>query len=614
VSHILRLLVVAAALLCLVAPSASAARTSLVGCGDGGRTVCGSVSVPLDRTDLASARISVQFEVHQRRQASAPSLGTLVAMEGGPGYSTTAGSAAYLELFGSLRDRRDVLLVDARGTGRSGALECAPLQSLIGSFQDAAAGCAGLLGTSATRYGSGDAAEDLVVILDRLGIGRIDLYGDSYGSFNAQTFAVRHPERVRSLVLDGAYPIANLDPWYRDAPRALRRALTLVCARSQACATDPAGAPDELAALASSLTATPVAGVDVDALITAALSADAIPTVYRELGAASRALAAGDSAPLERLVRETSWGGDGGSSSLYSEAHFLAVTCRDYPQLWDPAAPVAARRDALTSARLALPVDAFAPFGRDAFAGSAFMAYDACLTWPGAAPADAPLPAGTAYPDVPTLVLNGDLDLRTSSELGRAVAANFPNATFVEIANVGHVTALGDIQGCASGLVRRFMRTLSAGETSCARKAYAPVRVLPGFVRRVADAAPARRTRGDRSTQLARRATTVAALTVSDAIGRWWSAGDLTLEGLRGGSVVVGGTEPVTFALQGSRFAEDLAVSGRADWNRGTGAVSARLKLTGAVEGDLRLRWRGERATATGTLDGRQVVLVLPAP
>ena len=92
-----------------------------------------------------------------------------------------------------------------------------------------------------------------MAVLDSLAIGRIDLYGDSYGSFNAQTFAVRHPERVRSLVLDGAYPIAGLDPWYRDAPRALSRALALVCARSRACPTSPADAVDEVAVLATRL-------------------------------------------------------------------------------------------------------------------------------------------------------------------------------------------------------------------------------------------------------------------------------------------------------------------------------------------------------------------------
>ncbi len=36
---------------------------------------------------------------------------------------------------------------------------------------------------------------------------RIDLYGDSYGTYFEQVFAIRHPNLLRSIVLDGAYPL-----------------------------------------------------------------------------------------------------------------------------------------------------------------------------------------------------------------------------------------------------------------------------------------------------------------------------------------------------------------------------------------------------------------------
>ena len=45
-----------------------------------------------------------------------------------------------------------------------------------------------------------------------LGIGRVDLYGDSYGSYAAQAFALRYPGRLRTLVLDGTYPLPGSDP------------------------------------------------------------------------------------------------------------------------------------------------------------------------------------------------------------------------------------------------------------------------------------------------------------------------------------------------------------------------------------------------------------------
>ena len=198
---------------------------------------CGSIRVPLDRLDPSSnARIRIGFELYPRSEANRPSLGTLVFMEGGPGYSTTSSRDWYLDLARNLTARRDVLLVDARGTGRSGALNCPALQSYTGDYLANARACAQKLGATATLYGSGNAAEDLVAVLDELGIQKVDLYGDSYGSFNAQTFAVRHPERVRSVTLDGAYPIAGLDPWYPTRP-----------GRSPARSASPAVAPPRAA-------------------------------------------------------------------------------------------------------------------------------------------------------------------------------------------------------------------------------------------------------------------------------------------------------------------------------------------------------------------------------
>ena len=37
------------------------------------------------------------------------------------------------------------------------------------------------------------AANDMAAIIEALGIKKVDLYGDSYGSFFAQTFASRYP-------------------------------------------------------------------------------------------------------------------------------------------------------------------------------------------------------------------------------------------------------------------------------------------------------------------------------------------------------------------------------------------------------------------------------------
>jgi len=53
-------------------------------------------------------------------------------------------------------------------------------------------------------YGTGAVADDLADILRALHTPPVDLYGDSYGTYAAQSFAFRHPSMVRAVVLDGA--------------------------------------------------------------------------------------------------------------------------------------------------------------------------------------------------------------------------------------------------------------------------------------------------------------------------------------------------------------------------------------------------------------------------
>jgi pimeloyl-ACP methyl ester carboxylesterase len=609
----------------------SAAAADLQPCPNIEGAQCGSIRVPLDRLDPTStARIRIGFELYPHTEAARPSLGTLVFMEGGPGYSTTASRDWYLDLARNLTTRRDVLLVDARGTGRSGALNCPALQSYAGDYQDNPPKCAQQLGATATLYGSGNAAEDLVAVLDELGIQKVDLYGDSYGSFNAQTFAVRHPERVRSLTLDGTYPIAGLDPWYPDTARALARAFRLTCGRSAAsCPVAASNADDAIASLAAALGAHPVSGTapdadgteheveaTVDSLISTASAADSQTVVYRELLATKAALNAGDDAPLLRLVAETTYWGDAGPVREYSEAHYLAVACHDYPWSYDLHQPTAVRRQQLDAARAALPLNLFFPFPRDDWATSSWMSYDLCVTWPAPLHDDPPLPAGRAYPNVPTLVLNGDLDQRTSSEGARRVAASFPASTFVEVANLGHVTALNDFDGCTEQLVRGFWQSLTVPDAGCAQRDYSPIRVAASFPRRLNDVA------GTWSSGTApikvRRAAVLAAATAADVTWRWQSMLGSEGVGLRGGTFSVDGDATAVFTLAGYRLAENLGLTGEVRWNRKTGAVTANVTLDGAATGTLKLTWADDRpgtaASATGKVDGTTVAGAFPAP
>jgi len=129
----------------------------------------------------------------------------VLSIEGGPGFSTTADHSARTQLWRPLSARRDLLLVDLRGTGRSEPLDCPAFRRHILGYIARAARCAAQLGPARDAYDTSQSVQDLAAVLRALNVGRVDLYGDSYGSYAAQAFALRYPGKLRSLVLDGTY-------------------------------------------------------------------------------------------------------------------------------------------------------------------------------------------------------------------------------------------------------------------------------------------------------------------------------------------------------------------------------------------------------------------------
>jgi pimeloyl-ACP methyl ester carboxylesterase len=202
--------------------------------------------------------------------------------------------------------------MDQRGTGGSGAIDCPALQEGVGDYADAAGDCAESLAGAANAYGTAAAADDLAAILDALDVPRVVVYGDSYGTYLAQVFAIRHPDRTAAVVLDAAYDDA-FDPFARDAAAALERSWATLCRRAGTCA----GIVEEIAALARRLERRPLVGTGVDSaadryrveLTASALAqllydATYVFTIYRDFPAALGALKRGDPEPMLRLAAE----------------------------------------------------------------------------------------------------------------------------------------------------------------------------------------------------------------------------------------------------------------------------------------------------------------------
>ena len=143
-------------------------------------------------------------------------------LAGGPGQSA-------VEAFGAMasspiRERRDIVLLDQRGTAGSHALRC-PETADDGDMQsyleplfrvDLFRSCLERLGREhdLTQYTSEIAADDLDELRAALGYEKIDLIGGSYGTRMALVMMRRHPDRVRAAVLDGVAPIAFTNPLF----------------------------------------------------------------------------------------------------------------------------------------------------------------------------------------------------------------------------------------------------------------------------------------------------------------------------------------------------------------------------------------------------------------
>lgn len=629
---------------------------TLYRCGDGSGGWCGSLPRRLDPTRPNGPHIGIGFRwvpASGRRDGRPP----LVAVEGGPGYPSIGSIVEYTGIYGPLLRSRDLLLVDNRGTGRSALIDCKRLQGFTGvtsgpAFPGIVAGCARHIERTyrtpgidsldaanlfATRY----ATDDMAAILRRLRLGKVDLYGDSYGTYFVQSFISRHQRLLNSVVLDSSYPVRDLDPWYASSGEVARRAMDAVCARDLGCSTEAGGgsATERLARLVELVRASPLTGttrdadgsrirarVDVRALVDIVQDAASDPVVYRELDASVRAALAGDSAPLLRLVGQSqTWSHGTSPPEYFSDGLYMAVSCQDYPQLFSMASSPAERRVQFAAAVEQAP-DAFSPFTpAEWLTMSAYSEpYQACLEWPSPVH-DAPVVPAQPRPlpaSIPILAIGGDLDSLTPLSDAQAFVPTLgEKARVVTLPNTVHVTSEGDTYlsagaACARRIIRGFVRSpASVGslDASCAG-AIPPIHTPGAYPATLAAATPATLVTGTDPGEAARRAVTVAAGALADATIRRYYSGVGSGPGLRGGSFTAKGDDRVLFRLRGVRYVADATVDGTGAYDPATGRVRGELVVR-AADGQpvtVALAWDQRSRLADAAVGG--ATLTLPAP
>lgn len=178
------------------------------------RIECGLLFVPENRRKARSRTIGLPVMIF-RSTASAPAADPVVYLPGGPGLSsidgrTTGKGNPFLA-------ERDQILLEGRGNKFARPLlGCPEINDLRAANATptvqtaAAARCRAELSASGVDldgYTSAETADDLDDLRRALGIRQWNLIGFPYGTRLAQTVLQRHPEGVRSVVLDSVLPV-----------------------------------------------------------------------------------------------------------------------------------------------------------------------------------------------------------------------------------------------------------------------------------------------------------------------------------------------------------------------------------------------------------------------
>jgi len=597
---------------------------------------CGKLPQPLDRQHPNGPKIGIYFELYLHTSAG-PADSAMLFATGGPGGTTTGLRALGLAFFGQNLDVHDLLFIDARGRGLSAAIDCEELQHGTAPFQRAEADCAAQLGDADSWYGTGDVAMDTDAVRAALGYDKVDYWAVSYGGEDVTAYATRFGQHLRSIVLDAPEGAPALQAFLLDgnSARATSREVRLDCLRSPTCSADHPNPDGEFAQLIQAIRNQPVWGPAHDAngnlvLVTLDEAALLYLAIYEtgkfvstgEILAAGYSLSRGDAAPLLRLGAEvTPLVTDYGDSTFQSQGDYFAAMCVDAYEPWDWSETVPERAMQFAKAVAALPSDYFAPFFKKAGTSLGVSLEKQCLWWQKPTPSSPVTPPNPTYPNVPTLVLSGDMDTLVPTEEVRKVAALFPGSAFVPVAEAGHGTIVWT--QCAANLQSQFFETLQVGDTSCTKTPETVWPALGRFPLVASEARPAEVMPGG-GNQIGvpeRKVVTVAVATAVDALKRGTILGSSSGVGLRAGAFVssIDANGNQTTTLTDCSFATDVTVNGTLLWNADQ-SFAADLTVSGRgtaggtlhVEGTWQAPGPVGNFIVTGTLGGKQVVVVVP--
>lgn len=439
---------------------------------------CGYLTVPENRSKPSGRTIKVGVAI-AKAASPTPDKIPLVYLNGGPG--GTAIVPANGKVAAGMNADRDVIFVDQRGEYHADPfLGCPDLDRFLNRlptlrFSDPTTRQASSAATQSCRdsitaagwepaaYNTFENAADLADLRVALGISEWDLYGVSYGTYLALLTMRDHPQGIRAVVLDSVLPPdQNIRAGFWVWASYGYEHLFAACDRQPACRAAYPHLRQEFFDTVTSLDSSPKtvtiqtpAGpktviVDGYALANALVLPSLAPGIRQDLPKAIHAIATGDATLVASIV-----GADGGVG-VASWGLALGVFCGEGVDWMTDAEALAAARTALPT----FPDSVLAPRVTQA----PTLAWD-CSVWNVGRTARDPHQAVTS--DIPTLVLDGDLDAVTPPENAKAVLPGLSRSQYVEIPGASHTVIEWD-KTCSIPLINAFLRDPTARvDTSC---------------------------------------------------------------------------------------------------------------------------------------------------
>lgn len=441
---------------------------------------CGMVQRPLDPARPQGTQIDIHYAVLPAR-ARNKRPDPVLFFAGGPGQSAISLAGSVNSLMARLLNRRDIILIDQRGTGRSAPLRCddddptRPLAELgdserqLQQIQQCRVALQKLPHGDMRFYTTVMAMQDADAVRQALGVAQVNVVGGSYGTRAGLDYMRQFPQHVRRAVLDGLAPPDMVLPasFSPDSQAAFDAALA-ACESDTPCNTRFPRLRADWQALLQSLprqvTMThPVTNrpetftLSRDAVLSMARTPLYVPALAAALPLAITEAAAGHVQPLIGLGLAM---GGRRNTGLAMGMHFSVVCAEDMP-------------------RLAANAGVDAP-GADFGDSFATLYRRVCADWPrGQVPTDFYTVPKT---NAATLLLSGGADPATPPRHGDAVAqALGPQARHVVVPQAGHgVMSIG----CMRDVIHRFIDAPSSDEAlkvdaDCAQNIPRPVVFLP---------------------------------------------------------------------------------------------------------------------------------------